>query len=153
MKSILGRVGVLAAVALLLAGCANGMKYNEMASSLPTLKQDQGRIFFFRSRSILGVELQPHIRLNGDAVGQSRPGGFFYVDRPAGQYMATVSTETQKTLSLTLSPGEVKYVRSSVGMGIVVGRILLELEDPGKAKAELKKLRFTGAAPEMAANR
>lgn len=131
----------------LLAGCAaTGPKYAEVAKTIPTLKENEGRIYFFRSDSMMGAAIQPDIRINGSVVGASKPGGFFYVDRPAGTYTAAASTETEKTLSLVLAAGESKYVRSSVGFGLMVGRVVLELEDPKKAQAEVETLAYIGTA-------
>lgn len=138
------KLSMAASVLLLAAGCATGIKHEQMASSMPSLKSGEGRIYFFRSGSMFGAAVQPDIRLNGHVVGQSKPGGFFYLDRPAGNYVATTSTETEKSLTFTLQPGETKYVRSSPGFGLVVGRIILELETPEKAKAELGSLSYTG---------
>lgn len=133
----------LAAAAVLVAGCATGVKYDAMASSIPTIKSGEGRIYFFRP-STFGLAVQPEIRLNGVPVGQSKANGFFYVDRPAGNYVASASTETEKSLSFALQPGETRYVRTSIGFGLVVGRVLMELETPEKARAELGTLSYTG---------
>ncbi|WP_020423845.1 MULTISPECIES: DUF2846 domain-containing protein [Cupriavidus] len=134
------------ALAGLVAGCASGVKHSEMAASIPTIKQGEGRIYFLRSASMLGAALQPDIRLNDQVVGESKPGGFFFVDRPAGKYVAATATETEKTLSFGLDAGETKYVRSSPSFGLVVGRIVLELETPEKAKEDLPSLSYTGNA-------
>jgi hypothetical protein len=67
------------------------------------------------------------------------------VDRPAGSYVASASTETEKTLSFTLQAGETKYIRTSVGMGIIAGRVVLEPENREKALGELNSLSYTGA--------
>lgn len=143
MKRRLAAVAMLAATVTLF-GCASGPKYAEVASTIPTLKANEGRVFFFRSSSMVGAAVQPEIRLNNVVVGESKPGGFFFVDRPAGNYLGSSSTETEKTLSFVLAPGETKYVRTSPTWGVMVGRIVLELEDPAKAKAELEELSFTG---------
>lgn len=132
------------AVALLAVGCATGIKHSEMATSIPVMKNEEGRIYFFRSASLFGSAMQPDIRLNGEVVGESKPGGFFFVDRPAGNYVASAATETEKTLSFVLDAGETKYVRSSASLGVVVGRVVLELETPEKAKEELSSLSYTG---------
>ncbi|MFC5475044.1 DUF2846 domain-containing protein [Paraherbaspirillum soli] len=134
----------VAVLAALLTGCASGVKYSEMASAIPTLKADQGRIYFFRSSSMMGAAIQPEIRLNDEVVGKSQPGGFFFVDRPAGQYRAASSTETEKTLSFSLEAGETKYVRTSVSFGALVGRVNPTLETPELAGKELPSLSFTG---------
>lgn len=134
-----------AAAVVALAGCAaTGARHADMASSIPSLKPGDGRIYFFRSSSIVGAAVQPDIRLNGQVVGESKPGGFFYVDRPAGNYVASASTETEKTVSFTLQAGETKYIRSSVSMGLLVGRVVLEPETPEKGRVEIASLAYTG---------
>ncbi len=126
----------------ILTGCASGPNFAEMSKTIPTLKAGEGRVYFFRSDSMMGAALQPDIRLNKEVVGASKPGGFFYVDRPAGSFSAATATETEKTLSFTLDAGETKYVRTSPSFGVLVGRIVLELEDPKKAQAEIESLSF-----------
>ncbi|WP_348984422.1 DUF2846 domain-containing protein [Achromobacter sp. Bel] len=133
---------VLATVVM--AGCASGVKHSQMASTIPVVQQGEGRIYFMRSASMFGAAVQSDIRLNGEVVGRSQPGGFFYVDRPQGTYKASTSTETEKTLSFVLDAGETKYVRSSPSLGLMVGRIVLELDTPEKAEKELGGLSYTG---------
>ena len=144
-RSVFLKAGLAAAALVLVSGCATGIKHEQMASGMPSLKSGEGRIYFFRSSSMVGAAVQPEIRLNGQVVGTSKPGGFFYLDRPAGNYVAAASTETEKSVSFTLQPGETKYIRSSVSFGLVVGRVVLEPETPEKAKAELGSLSYTGA--------
>jgi hypothetical protein len=144
MRRTVLKFALAAAAVLLVSGCATGIKHDQMAASMPNLKQGDGRIYFFRSTSMMGAAIQPDIRLNGQVVGQSKPGGFFFVDRPAGNYVASASTETEKTVSFTLAPGEIKYVRSSMGLGVLVYRAILELETPEKARAEIGPLSYTG---------
>ncbi|QSI30079.1 DUF2846 domain-containing protein [Variovorax sp. RKNM96] len=144
MRRTVLKFAALAAVTILAAGCASGVKYQDMASSMPSVKAGEGRIYFFRSSSMFGAAVQPEIRLNNVVVGTSKPGGFFYVDRPAGNYVAASSTETEKTASFTLAANEVKYLRTSPSMGLLVGRVVIELESADKAKAELGSLSYTG---------
>ncbi|ALS63338.1 MULTISPECIES: DUF2846 domain-containing protein [Pandoraea] len=132
------------AASFFLAGCASGPKRAEMASAIPTIKTGEGRVYFYRSSSPFGAAVQPEIRLNDEIVGSSKPGGFFFVDRPAGQYKASASTETEKTLSFSLDSGETKYVRSSVSMGLLIGHVVLELEQPEVGEAALDSMSYTG---------
>jgi hypothetical protein len=144
MRRIFLKMALVAAGAALVTGCATGVKHSDMAAGIPSLKSGEGRIYFFRSSSMVGAAVQPEIRLDGQRVGESKPGGFFYVDRPAGNHVASSSTETEKTVSFTLQPGETKYIRSSVSLGLLIGRVILELETPEKAKAEIESLSYTG---------
>ncbi len=135
---------VLAAGAFL-AGCASGPKFSEVSSSIQPIPAAEGRIYFFRSSSMMGAALQPDIRLNGEVVGASKPGGFFYVDRPAGSYTATASSDNDKAATFALAVGETKYLRTSPTFGLLVGSLAVEIEDPQKAQAEIQTLSLTGS--------
>lgn len=150
MKRTFLKRSAAAACALILAGCASGPKYQEVSNAMPTLRTSEGRIYFLRSSSMLGAAIQPDIRLNGQVVGESKPGGFFYVDRPAGNYVASTSTEVEKMASFVLNTGETKYLRTSPSLGLLAGRIVVELETPEKARAELPTLSYTGGAKQAA---
>lgn len=131
-------------VALVASGCASGPQYKDVAASIPTLNKSQGRIYFYRSNSMIGAALQPNINLNGSLVGQSKPGGFFFVDEPAGQYVVSTTTETEKTVSFNLDAGETKYVKTHVGLGLLVGRIIPSLESSDDAEKDLDGLHYIG---------
>ncbi|RYF14976.1 MAG: DUF2846 domain-containing protein [Comamonadaceae bacterium] len=143
-RSFLKIVAATGAV-LLVAGCAaTGAKHQEMAGSIPSLKAGEGRIYFYRQSTMGGAALAPDVKLNKDVVGHARTGGFFYVDRPAGSYVATSTTETEKTLTFSLAPGETKYVRMYVTMGVFSGRMNLEVVPPAQGRSELASLSYIG---------
>lgn len=131
-------------LAIGLTGCATGIKHKDMEAAIPALKAEQGRIYFFRSASMLGAAIQPSIKLDGTVVGESKPGGFFYVDSQVGNHQAVCTTEVDKKLTFTLDNGEVKYIKTTIGFGLLVGRIIPELVSPEEAKKELPDLSFTG---------
>lgn len=139
-------IALLGAVALLTGCAASGPKMAEMASSIPVLKSDQGRVFFYRKDSMLGAALQPSINFDGRVVGDSKPGGFFYVDAAAGSHEAMTTTEVSNKVSFVLASGEVKYVRTAPSMGLLVGHITPTLVGADEAKAELATLSYTGGS-------
>jgi hypothetical protein len=148
------RTTLLSLAFALLTGCvSSGMKHAELKASLPALKSDEGRVYFYRNSSFVGAAVQPDIQLSGVTVGTSKPGGFFVVDRPAGKYQASASTEVERSLSFTLGGGETKYVRTSPSFGVLVGRINFELVNAPEAESELDSLHLTGApsAPQPSA--
>jgi len=130
--------------ALVLSGCATGPKYETVRDSLPPLNADQGRIFFYRLSVFFGDGLQPEIKLNGEVIGTSQPGGFFFVDRAPGDYEVVIATETDKRLSFTLAANQVRYVKQSISMGVIVGRVVPSLVNEGTGMAELPGLSYTG---------
>lgn len=138
--------GMLAIALVFLGGCATtGAKPAEMQNELDRIPANKARIYFYRSSTMVGVAVQPNISLNGSVVGESKPGGFFYVDVEPGVHEVTARTEVMAQLSVTVRSDETRYVRSSIGLGLFVGRIALTLVDPDQAQQELSSLSFTGS--------
>ena len=133
-----------AAVAAL-AGCAaEGPLHKEVAASIPTVPAGKGRVYFYRADSMFGAAVTSDITLNGRVVGKSERGSFFFVDENPGSCKASASTEVERELTFTLSSGETKYVKSTVSMGVMTGRVNLELVSPGDADKEIAELHYTG---------
>ncbi len=135
---------IMLMAALVVAGCATGPKFSTIQQTLPTLTQDEGRIYFYRSSSPFGAALQPEIRLNGDVVGNSVPGGVFFRDVKPGNYVVATSTEVERRLSFTLAAGQTRYVKTTIGIGFFVGRVVPELVDPEVGSMAIQGLSYTG---------
>ncbi|TXC67120.1 DUF2846 domain-containing protein [Piscinibacter aquaticus] len=142
-RSITRRLAIVAAAALLSA-CASGPKHAEVQSSIPALKASEGRLYVYRSGSMLGAAIQPNVVINGKVAGESKPGGFFFVDLPPGTVEVSTSTEVEKKLSLTLDAGQTRYVRTSVGFGLMVGRVYPELVDNAQGAKEIAETSYIG---------
>lgn len=130
-------------IAGLLAGCASGPGYKEIESRITDLEPGNGRIYFYRP-SAVGAAVQPSVRLNDDVVGKAKPKGFFYVDRPEGNYVVATSTEAKRSLSLVLDEGEEKYVKLEMRMGLFVGHVKPVLVDSAEGFADIQKLNYIG---------
>ncbi|HEY8252760.1 MAG TPA: DUF2846 domain-containing protein [Burkholderiales bacterium] len=130
----------------ILAGCAaQGPLHKEVAASIPTVSAGKGRVYFYRPDTMFGGAVTSDITLNGRVVGKSERGSFFFVEENPGDCKASASTEVERQVSFTLSAGETKYIKSTVSMGALVGRVNLELVSPNDAKAEITELHYTGA--------
>jgi hypothetical protein len=138
------RAFLLLAATSFLAACATGPKHEEVAKGFPAIKAGQGRVYVYRSNSMMGAALQPTVYVNGVASGDSKPGGFFYVDLPAGPVEVTTGTEVEKKATFMLAAGETRYVRTAVGFGILVGRVYPELVDPKEGNDEIRNASYIG---------
>ncbi|UTY57834.1 DUF2846 domain-containing protein [Massilia sp. erpn] len=140
-------IAKIAAIALAvgLTGCAaTGPKFQDAEAAAPKLSADQGRIYFYRSTSYLGAAVQPAILLDGTAVGTSQRGSYFYIDAKPGNHEAQASTEATNKLSFVLDRGEVKYVRTRVQLGVMVGHVIPELVSAEEASKEIADLNYSG---------
>jgi hypothetical protein len=144
MKNKSSQSAILVASAVLLAACATGPKHSEVASTIPALKAGEGRVYLYRSNSMVGAAIQPSILVNGKVVGDSKPGGFFFVDLPPGNVEVSTTTEVEKKATFTLERGQTRYVRTSPSFGILVGRIVPELVDTATGESELREMSYIG---------
>lgn len=128
---------------LVLVGCASGPTFTQLQSSTPAVSSDKGRIYIYRS-SPLGAAIQPSILLDGEVVGSAVPLGYFYVDRTAGSYKISTSTEVDRTVSFTLAAGQTRYVRIEPSFGFFVGHLSPVLVEEPQGKDEIKDLHFIG---------
>lgn len=140
----LTKILISVVLVLLLTSCATGPKYSAIKESFPLLNPDEGRIYFYRTGNPIGSGIQPGVTLNGEKVGGSIPGGFFFVDRPPGNYEVLLSTEVERKLSFTLDKGQKRYVRMSVGLGVLIYRVFPVLVEESEALREMEDLSYTG---------
>jgi hypothetical protein len=143
MSSKIGAVP-LVLVGFLLTSCASPRGLDEPQVQIPALKPGYGRVYFTRPGDLVGVAVQPEIRMNNEVVGRSVPGGFSYVDRPPGQYAVTTATEIEKAVTFRLAAGETKYIKTSVTPGILVGHVTPTLEFPEQGQSDVSRLRYVG---------
>ena len=133
--------------------CASGApEANDGMAPASAPGPGQGRIYFYRDRSIFGTVMRPDIRLNGEIVGTSRPGEYFFVDRPEGKYIVSTQTETTNSIEFGLEAGQIRFVRTYVTMGLLVGRVQPQLIDPNQGATEISGLTLVGA-PSLASGK
>jgi Protein of unknown function (DUF2846) len=138
---------VLAVLAACLFGCsATGPRFSEVSQNLPSLGENEGRIYFYRN-SILGAAVQPEVSVNGQVVGKSQPNSFFFIDRPAGTYRATARTEAEGSINIVLRPRQTAYVQMSISMGFLVGQPAFERVGEAEGRSALPPLAYGGMVP------
>ncbi len=91
---------------------ANAAPYHKVVDKFPMLESGMGRIFFFGHYSSLSK--RPTLSINGEKLdGPYGNNIFFFVDRPAGEYVLAVDGEV--ALQFDLGRGEKKYVAMDSG--------------------------------------
>ncbi len=141
----LNRYCWLLGTVVLLSGCASGPKHAQMKSSIPALNPEQGRIYVYRT-SAYGAAIQPDVKLNGETVGDAKPKGFFFVDRPPGDYKISTTTEVKRDASFTLEKAQTRYVRLGVSMGFFVGHVYPELVEMAQGQKDIEGCHYIGPA-------
>lgn len=128
---------------LTLISCASGIKFTQLQPSINSTNSEVGRIFFYRPSSF-GAALRPDVLLNGQKVGEAISWGFFYVDRPSGNYEVVTSTEVKRKASFVLEKGQTRYIRFSTSPGFFVGHVYGKPVDQDTGFSEIQKCKYTG---------
>ena len=119
------------------SACATGPGFLEVNPPLVSDQAEMGRIFFYMPSS-LGAAFQPKVMLNDEEVGSANSLGFFYVDRPPGDYKVFTRTDVDRAVSFTLEKGQTRFIRLSSSMGFA-GIVFGELVDESVGLSEIKK--------------
>ncbi len=144
LRNIAFVVMAFAAVPASGAMAAGTNTYATLHASEPAIADGQGRIYFYRESGLFGLTIQPTIYIDGVTTGgSSKPGDYFYVDKPAGTYLVSTTTEKKNSVSVTVVAGQPVYVKTSVSMGFLVGHVSPEVIAPSTAEAEIKSCDYT----------
>ena len=94
---------------------ASAIPYHKVVDKFPMLESGMGRIFFFGRNS--SFVFKPTLSINGEKLdGPYGKNIFFFIDRPAGEYVLAVDGEV--ALQFDLGRGEKKYVAMEIGKPI-----------------------------------
>jgi len=142
---------LLGAMPLSAACAGDDTTYAVLHPGEPALAADQGRIYLYREGGLMGAALQPTIMINGESAGgRAKPGDYFYIDRPAGNYVISTTTEKEESTNITVVAGQPIYVRFDVSMGLFAGHVSPSIIDPLTAADEIKDCDYH--APKAAAD-
>jgi hypothetical protein len=86
----------------------------------------RGKIIMYRGSSIVGSALACPIRYKGQEIVELARGKFAEWSVPAGRYILTNHTSS---VEVSVDPGESRYVRCMIKMGMLVGRADLQIVD------------------------
>ena len=136
MKKFLHMVTLVFIVGFFSA-CASGPGFQEVNPSLVSDQPDMGRIFFYMPSS-MGAAFQPEVLLNEEAVGRAKSLGYFYVDRPPGDYKVYARNDADRAVSFTLEKGKTRFIRLSVSMGFA-GKVYGEVVEESVGLSEIQK--------------
>lgn len=141
-KSLVG----IFSFSVLLSGCASvPMVSSEQAAKAKAFEapsENNAGIYVYREDSAVGGALKKDVWINGDCIGETAPGVFFYHE-VEGDKQHTVSTESEfspNDLSLDAKTGELYFIQQYIKMGAFVGGANLQLVDENTGKQEISGL-------------
>jgi hypothetical protein len=129
------------AAACAVSGCASVHKAGQDADARAKRfapVPDKALVYIYRNE-ILGAAIKLPVAIDGVAVGATGPKSFLEVAVPAGDHVITSKGETESTLSLATTPGQVYYVWQEVKMGLLIARSKLQRVDEAKGQQGVRE--------------
>ena len=127
LRTSLAVLFIVVTCAVLMGCSASG----PMFVPLENTPSDQGIIYVYRPSSFVGAAIRPKVEIDGQFICKLPNGGYCAYSCDPGEVVVSAKTETRRTLTITVKPGEAYYVRMQITMGVVMGRAkLVEVSKP-----------------------
>jgi hypothetical protein len=148
----------LVAFVLALSACVGPREpfFPQVASTIPPVPADRGRIYFYRDYEPYESLSRPYLYLNRQTVAISIPGGVFYRDVAPGTYEISVwsiGAFPNQFKTISVRPGETFYAKIESlrswysGNGVFSqfepDTFVVMIMEPARAQAELVNMRYT----------
>jgi len=141
-------IKIAAALALLavMTGCASvnmaPKQDSEEAKNFAYPDDGKAGVYVFRKDILIGVSLKKDIWINGECVGESARGVFFYRQVEGGQEheIATESEFSPNTMILFTEAGNNYFVEQYLKIGVFVGGANLRQYDEEDGMKEVSEL-------------
>ncbi|MDN3617656.1 DUF2846 domain-containing protein [Vibrio gallaecicus] len=131
---------------LVLSGCASvptaePAKSNQL-KQFEAPENGSAGVYVYRTDSAVGAALKKDVFIDGDCLGETAPGVFFYQEVEGGKehILSTESEFSANDITLLTEEGRLYFVNQYIKMGVFVGGAGLELVDEKVGKAEVKKV-------------
>ncbi|WP_369926657.1 DUF2846 domain-containing protein [Xanthomonas sp. NCPPB 2632] len=129
------------AAACAVSGCASVHKAGQDADARAKRfapVPDKALVYIYRNE-ILGTAIKLPVLVDGIAVGDTGPNSFLEVAVPGGDHIITSKGETDSTLSLATTAGQVYYVWQEVKVGMWAASSLLHRVDETKGQKGVRE--------------
>ena len=129
------------------SGCATvpleAPEVSAKAKEFATPPADKAGLYIYRS-SFVGQSLKKDIWVDGNCIGETARGIFFYTEVMGGQEheIATESEFSPNIIKLNTEFGKNYFIQQYIKPGAIVGGANLKVVDESTGKAEVQKLQL-----------
>lgn len=137
---------LLMGTTILFTGCASvPMEDNTLSSQAKQLNaptDGKAGLYVYRTNSPIGAALKKDIWVDGECLGESARGTFFYKEVEGGRdhELATESEFSANKLTVKTEAGKNYFIQQYIKIGAFVGGANLKLVDEQTGKTELQNL-------------
>lgn len=142
---------ILCALALSLTGCASvntaSFKDTNEAKKFNPPSEGKAGVYIYRKDTIVGAALKKDVYINGECIGETAKGVFFYkeVDGDTEHKISTESEFSPNDIVVYLESGLNYFFEQYLKLGVFVGGAGLEKVEATEGMNEVSKLQLASA--------
>ena len=110
-------------------------------SDATTSSSEPATVFIYRPKKLIAKGLEPSVFVDGTELARMDNGRFFALRLPPGKHIVHM-TDQKKGYAIDMGPGQTYFFRIGIEAGFWKGQGKITLDDPEKALAEIKKIKF-----------
>jgi hypothetical protein len=100
-------------------------------------------VYIYRPKKMMGRGLEPSVFVDGTELARMDNGRYFALKVKPGKHIIHM-TDDKKGYAVDMGPGQTYYFRIGIEAGMWKGQGKITLDDPSRAIAEIKKIKFIG---------
>jgi len=124
----------------LLPGCATGPKFTK----IDDIPEGKAVVYIYRPASPIGAAVSYQVIANGAHIMPMVNGGYFAYYAKPGENEFSAATETMSSVTLDVKTGQSYYIKSTVGVGMFVGRPRLAVMPADVGEKEIANCKCQG---------
>ena len=118
------------------SGC--GPSLGPAFSRIETVPEKEGLVYIYRPAKFFGGGVYYDIRANGNVINTFYQGGYYPYYANPGEIEFSAKTEASSSVTIDVKPGQVYYLRGTVGIGFFVGHPHLDVVSPEIGEKEIQ---------------
>ena len=100
-------------------------------------------VYIYRPKKMMGRGLEPSVYVDGTELARMDNGRYFALKVKPGKHIIHM-TDDNKGYAVDMGPGQTYYFRIGIEAGMWKGHGKITLDEPARAIAEIKKIKFIG---------
>ncbi len=127
---------ILLVIPLVIIGCSASGSAFKPVNPIPA---DKGVVYIYREPSFAGSGVFGTVTANKTPITKIKNGGYFPFVASPGNVHFEVSTETTNEADVMVEAGKEKYLKTTIGMGFLVGHLSFSEVSPEIGKREISE--------------
>ena len=139
MRRRLVTIIIILGMSLMFAGCATLGPVYQRVDKIP---DGMGLVYIYRPGGFVGGGVSYDVKVGETVITTLYNGGYYPYFAKPGETEFWAKTESKSAITLDIKPGEIYYIKGTVGVGFFVGRPHLMVAEKDVGEKEIAQCKL-----------